>query len=47
MQEEKETIPVEISMNEKNGGKTAFSMGFLYLNIIKSMAPDVIDLMIV
>ncbi len=47
MLEEKEAILVDISMNEKNGEKSSFLMGFLYLNIKKSMAPDAIGLMMV
>jgi hypothetical protein len=47
MLEEKEVILVERSMINKNGEKSTFSMGFLYLNIKKSMSPDAIGLMMV
>jgi hypothetical protein len=47
MLEEKEAILVDISMNEKNEEKSSFLMGFLYLNIKKSMAPGAIGLMMV
>jgi len=47
MLEEKEATLVDRSMNEKNGEKSSFLMGFLYLNIKKSMAPYAIGLMMV